>query len=142
MGIRFLISELFLVIVVAAILALLAVLCLLFIMRVLLRNQKLAIVACMLIYALPNSPENAWSLAIAVALSPIFFYVLTRFGLLAPSSTLFAVAIATFPMTLDASAWYSDYGLFVLLIFATIVLYAFYHSLGGRPLFGTPRIDD
>ena len=46
-----------------------------------------------------------------------------------------------FPLTLDASAWYSGYGFAALLIFAAVVLYAFRNSLGGRPLLGAPPLD-
>jgi hypothetical protein len=44
--------------------------------------------------------------------------------------------------TLDASAWYFAYGLAAFVLFAALVLCAFRTSLGGRPIFGTPRIDD
>ena len=143
MGVRFLISKLLTNIVGLAILMPLAVLCLLFIMRVLLRNQKLAIIAGMLIYGLLNSPGDIWSLVIEVVLSSILFYVLTHFDLLATANHYFALIIAIYlPVTLDASAWYSEYSYITLAIFAAIVLYAFYTSFGSRPLFGTPRLDD
>ena len=142
MGVRFLISEFLSYIVMPAILYPLAVLCLLFIMRVLLRNQKLTIVACMLIFALLNSPGDIWSLVLEVVLSSILFYMLTRFGLLATAISYFSYITFYLPVTLDTSAWYSEYSFITLAIFAAIVLYAFYYSLGGRPIFGTPRLDE
>ncbi|MBN2320336.1 MAG: protein kinase [Acidobacteria bacterium] len=143
MGVRFLISWLLGYIGGMAILIPLAVLCLLFIMRILLRNQKLAIVVCMLIYGLLNSPGDIRSLVIEVVLSSILFYVLTRFGLLATANHYFAIIVTNYlPVTLDASAWYSEYSYITLAIFAAIVLYAFHTSLGGRPMFGTPRLDE
>jgi hypothetical protein len=47
-----------------------------------------------------------------------------------------------FPITLDASAWYSGYGYLALSIWAAIVLYAFRTSLGGRPLLASSHLDD
>jgi hypothetical protein len=40
------------------------------------------------------------------------------------------------------SACYARYGYFALAIFAAIVLYAFYTSLGGRPLIAAPQLDE
>lgn len=99
---------------------------------------------CVLIWALYNSPGNLWSFIAGVVISPIFFIALTRFGLLAAVHSLLANLIisAQFPTTFDASAWYSGYGYAALAIFAAIVLYAFRASLGGRPIFGTPRLDE
>ena len=65
------------------------------------------------------------------------------FGLVAliisASTTLLLV---TFPVTYEISAWYSSYHLAALAIYAVVVLYAFRTSLGGRPVFGTPRLDE
>jgi hypothetical protein len=66
-----------------------------------------------------------------------------RFGFLAVIMQIFStMALLWFPITFNASAWHSDYGFAALAILAAIVLYAFYYSLGGRPVFGTPRLDD
>ena len=143
-GARFLISGL-LGSVIQAIAISLAVLCLLFIMRVLLKNQKAAIIVCVLIFALIQAPGNLWSFVIMVVFSPIFFFVLNRFGLLATAHVLFATSIigrGQFPTTLDASAWYAGYGFAALAIFAAIVLYAFRTSLGGQPMLGRASLED
>jgi NADH:ubiquinone oxidoreductase subunit 3 (subunit A) len=48
-----------------------------------------------------------------------------------------------FPATLNAaSTWCSGYGFAAVAIFAAIVLFAFYSSLGGQPLFGRVSIED
>ena len=66
-----------------------------------------------------------------------------RFGFLAATPFMFAGTIIEMtPMTLDTSAWYSPYGFLALAIFVAMVLYAFHTSLGGRPVFGTSRLDD
>jgi hypothetical protein len=46
------------------------------------------------------------------------------------------------PLTLDVSSWYARCSFTAVAIFAAIVLYAFRTSLGGRPIFGTPRLDE
>jgi hypothetical protein len=66
-----------------------------------------------------------------------------RFGLVAAIFHLFAYqTIRGLPSTLDASAWYAEYGYFGLAILGAIVLYAFLYSLGGRPLIAPSRLDD
>jgi len=50
--------------------------------------------------------------------------------------------IGAFPLTLDASAWYSHAGFAALAIFAAVVLYAFRYSLGGRSLLATSPPED
>ena len=72
-----------------------------------------------------------------VVFSPIFFFVLNRFGLLATAHVLFATSIigrGQFPTTLDASAWYAA----PPNIFAAIVLYAF--RTPRRPANARPRL--
>ena len=117
--------------------------CLFFLMKVLLRNQTVAVIACVLIFSLANAPGNLWSFLVIIVLSPIFFIVLIRFGFVTAIIALFVDAIIVgLPAFLEPSAWYSGYGYAALLILAVIVLYAFRYSLGGRPIFGTPRLDD
>jgi predicted Ser/Thr protein kinase len=117
----------------------LAFVCLLVIMRVLLRNQKVAVTACILI----GSIAFAAGPAAGLITSLLLFFVLLRFGFLAMVFSIFTFGpILSSPMTLQASAWYSGYGFFALAILAAVVFYAFYTSLGGRPLISTPQLDD
>lgn len=115
--------------------------CLLLIMKVILRNQKFAITAFILIWALFAFAQYG---IFAAVLLPIFsIFILMRFGLVALIICSFSPYIFVFsPMTLQTSAWYAPYRYLALAIFATIVLFAFHTSLGGRPIFGTPRLDD
>jgi hypothetical protein len=117
---------------------------LLFIMRILFRNQKAAIVACVVVAATMMGGGSLWSFAIGLlVLSPLWFFILIRFGLLAEVSAGFVVALLNvYPVTLNASAWYSGYGYAAIAIFAVIVLYSFRFSLSGRPLLAPSRLDE
>jgi hypothetical protein len=117
----------------------LAFVCLLVVMRVLLRNQKVAVAACILIGSIAFTAGPAAGLITSLLL----FFVLLRFGFLAMVFSIFTFGpILSSPMTLQASAWYSGYGFLGFAILAAIVLYAFYTSLGGRPLIAAPQLDD
>ncbi len=39
------------------------------------------------------------------------------------------------PMTLDPSQWYAGYSFFALAVMVALMLYGFYISLAGQPLF-------
>ncbi|MBN1569832.1 MAG: protein kinase [Acidobacteria bacterium] len=120
-------------------------LCAFVFIRSLLRNQAAAIIVCVLVIALLSAPPNpsAFTVTVSIILSIFGVAVLMRFGLVALAFDLFAVAIlSTLPITLDASAWYAGYGFAALAIFAVVVLYAFYISLGNRPLFDPSHLDD
>ena len=123
----------------------LLLLCLLFIMMLLLRNRYLAIAACCVLLGTLTQPDssNIWSLIIKICATPLWFIALIRFGLLVPISASIAHStLVLYPIGFQASAWYAGYGYAALAILAALVLYAFYTSLGGRPIFGTPRLDD
>ena len=65
------------------------------------------------------------------------------FGFLSEVLALFPLfGLNVLPATLDPSAWYSGHGFSTLAIFAAIALYSFRTSLGGRPFFGTARLDE
>ena len=113
----------------------------LFILRVLLRSQIAAVVVSTLLLTL-TSP-NPWLFMVYLPLFGFLFIGMTRFGLLAFSFCMFTFMIfRTFPIPLDASAWYAGYGYAALAILAAIVLYAFRTSLGGRPLLASSHLDD
>ena len=79
----------------------------------------------------------------AVIFSVFGTFLVLRYGLVSSTIWYFTLLLLdTLPITLQVSAWYSPYGFLALLILAAIVLYAFYTSLGGRPIFGTPRLDE
>jgi len=115
----------------------------LFLMRLLLRNQKAAIAVCVFLFAFTAGPANIPCFATLLASSCLTIYLLMRFGLLTCILSFFVrFLLQGFPVTLQTDAWYAPNGFFTLTIFAAIVLYAFHTSLGGRPLFGTHRLDE
>jgi hypothetical protein len=46
------------------------------------------------------------------------------------------------PLTFQGSAWYTGISLAGILLIAAITLYAFYTSLGGRPVFGSAVLEE
>ena len=120
--------------------------CLLLLFNVLLRNHKFALFFSILFAGIPIGFLIGTGLPgyfVAFLLSASLFLVLIRFGFIAGLIIMFNLSFfGGFPITMDASAWYAPYGFTALAIFAAIVHYAFYNSLGGRPIFGTPRLDD
>jgi hypothetical protein len=47
-----------------------------------------------------------------------------------------------FPLTTQGSAWYAGISLAGILLMAAVTLYAFYTSLGGRPVFGGTVLEE
>ena len=117
----------------------------LFFLRVLLRRQIVAVIFYVLFFSVlfNTIPWSFVTFATYVVLNAICVFVVMRFGLIA-----FAVALVvwlfgtSFPLTLDASAWYSGYGYAMLAMFAAIVLYAFRKSLGRQSLLAPSHLDD
>ena len=46
------------------------------------------------------------------------------------------------PLTTQSSAWYAGISLARILVLDAITLYAFYTSLGGRPVFGGAVLEE
>jgi len=59
------------------------------------------------------------------------------------SSAVFRLGfLDSFPLTTYGSAWYAGISLAGILLMAAMVFYAFYTSLGGRPVFGSAVLDE
>ena len=118
----------------------------LFLYRNLLRREWAAAVVFVLLPSLGAVASQAWPLPLLLA--PIFYtgtvLVLTRLGLLASvSSAVFRLGFLDgFPLTTYGSAWYAGISLAGILLMAAMVFYAFYTSLGGRPVFGSAVLDE
>ena len=50
--------------------------------------------------------------------------------------------LLNFPLTTQGSAWYAGMSVAGIVLMAAVVLYAFYTSLGGRPVFGGAVLEE
>jgi hypothetical protein len=93
-------------------------------------------------------PTTAGSFAIALVglliLNGGAVFLLIRLGLLAQLAAfvLQFCFLENFPLTPHGSAWYSGVSLVGILLMAAIAFFAFYTSLGSRPVFGRPVLEE
>jgi len=119
----------------------LALLCFLFILRIVFRNQKIAMVMFVILLSSMNIFGGLFFIPLILIVNCLFLLLLIRFGIVSIFLASFTADIlGGFPINFQA--WYSPVGYMTLALLAAIVLYAFYTSLGGRPIFGTPRLDE
>ena len=116
----------------------------LFLFRALLRKEWAAAVAWVLLFTLVGRIGNHWLGWVgALFFFSLAVFVLIRFGLLALVANLVVVNIVqTFPLTTQGSAWYAGISLAGILLVAAMAFYGFYTSLGGRPVFGGPVLEE
>jgi Protein kinase domain len=82
-----------------------------------------------------NTLESAFVNGIALL-------ILIRFGLLAMIVTLtLQNALDAFPLTTHLSAWYGEPTIFVFSVLLAVVIFAFYTSCAGKPLFSSISLD-
>ena len=117
----------------------------LYILRVLFRKTWVAIAAFLalrvMLYSISDDPLVGLLINLIWVVIPLFIFF--RFGILSLAAfCLFTSILDGFPITTRTSASYFDIGLTGLILLLALVLYAFRTSLGGRPMFGTPRLDD
>ncbi|MBI1786555.1 MAG: protein kinase [Acidobacteria bacterium] len=124
----------------------LAYLFVLFLLRLVLRNQWAAGVAFVVIFAGIESLASTvplLTLPFATVNVAITLFLALRFGLVAlAAGFLILDTLTALPLSLQASAWYSGIGWTGLLLLLALAVYAFYTSLGGRPLFSGAALDD
>jgi eukaryotic-like serine/threonine-protein kinase len=126
----------------------LALLFVLFLLRMLLRRQwaAAAVFVAIIVAAASSSAQGEAPLlflAFPLVAALLWVFILTRLGLVAAIVNFFCVNLLTdFPITTEASAWYAGFGFAALLVFAAIALYGFFTSLGGRPAFGSLKLED
>jgi serine/threonine-protein kinase len=127
-----------------SILSTLGVFFLFFVFRLIFRKEWLAAVAFVLFFtALATLATNAIMSASALITAPIrllqyvvMLLVMLRFGLFPfVAGSAVGAALILLPFTADFSAWYAGSTIFGLTCVLALSGYAFYTSLGGRPLF-------
>jgi hypothetical protein len=117
----------------------LAMLGTLLLLRVIVRNEPLAVVIWVLTVSTLNLGYSAmpWDLVFAIALAAFAVMVVLRFGLLSTAvMLLFTDLLTRLPVTLDPGAWYLPLSMFTLLIVGALAVYGFVVALAGRSAFG------
>jgi hypothetical protein len=121
----------------------LAALFVLFLLRVLLRKEWAAAVAWVLLFAVFSGGAGPVIQMGTVIFSALAVIVMIRFGLLALVTNFMVFSILQgFPLTTHGSVWYAGIGLTGILLIAALTFYAFYTSLGGRPVFGGAVLEE
>lgn len=118
----------------------------LFLFRALLRKQLAAAIAWVLLFTVFYAGANQFSpssLVWSLIVNVVAVFLLIRFGLLALVATwVFFDVLTSSPLTTQWSAWYAGISLTGILLMITMAFYAFYTSLGGRPVFGSAVLEE
>ena len=108
----------------------------------LLRRRWLGLAATGLLWVALNLPRSPLGLADALFMAVLTFAVLTRIGLLGMVSYyLVWLAIIGAP-PLNFTQWYAGLAVIGLMVPFALLVYGFYVSLGGRPMFGRALTDE
>jgi hypothetical protein len=125
---------------------LVCVLFFLFLFRALLRNEWAAAVAWVLflsVFFSVGSDSVPVALVKDLILNVVTVFLLRRLGLLwLVVSFVFFGLFDEFPLTTQISTWYAALSLAGILLMAAMAFYGFYTSLGGRPVFGSPVLEE
>jgi len=101
-----------------------------------LRRRWLALGVTSLVFCASLSPSSLTDLGLAVLFVIVFLTVLTRLGLVAAAS-FFVIVFAGFSPPLTLGQWYAGRAMIALLFPLALLLWSFYVSLGGQPIFGS-----
>jgi predicted Ser/Thr protein kinase len=107
------------------------------IMTGILRRRWLGLVATGLILTASYSPSGAVDFALTVLYVLVFLTVLTRLGLVATVCFLIAWQTLAASPPLVLSQWYAGRAMIALLVPLAVLVWGFYASLGGQPIFGS-----
>jgi serine/threonine-protein kinase len=111
-----------------------------------LRRERLAFGVLWLLLAIVNvliTQVDVLMIPLAALSAFLPVFVLYRFGLLAAVAAFFLAHLWVFyPMTTELSAWYATDFLMGLSICVALVVFGFYTSLAGQPLFGGKLLQD
>ena len=110
----------------------------LLLMYIIVRRERIAAIAVWLIgtVALSLTHETSFGIPFSCVAAFLVVWVLYRYGLLALISAIYFLHLHIFyPVTSDFSAWYAADFVLALIIALALVVFAFYTSLAGQPLF-------
>ncbi|HKU73683.1 MAG TPA: serine/threonine-protein kinase [Pyrinomonadaceae bacterium] len=117
----------------------------LLLLYIILRRERLAAVVLSLIMAVTLSltHETAAGVPFACISTLLMIWPLYRYGLLASITAIFFVHLTIFfPITSDLSAWYAADFVLAAIIGLALVVFGFYTSLAGQPLFRSSIFSD
>jgi serine/threonine protein kinase len=117
----------------------------LLLLYILFRRERLAAAAVGVIMAvaLGLTHETAAAVPASCLAALLVIWVLYRYGLLALITTIFILHLMVFfPITSDFSAWYAADFVLALIVSLALVVFGFYTSLAGEPLFRGTLPDD
>ncbi|MEK6280203.1 MAG: serine/threonine-protein kinase [Acidobacteriota bacterium] len=107
------------------------------------RRQWLALGVAWLLFTIASGlGSRPWKISFiyAALYSALIILAVTRFGLLTLTAALFfTILFGSYPMTTDFSVWYAQSTIFVFVVAAAVVAFAFYTSLGPREVSTTTR---
>jgi hypothetical protein len=108
-------------------------------LKAILRKDGLAAIVFVAVYALPRgltSPYMRVELPAEILVYAIAVLIVFRFGLIPLAVAIFTVNLcANLPITSDVTAWYMTGTLLSVATIVALAAWAFYHSLGGQPIF-------
>ena len=117
----------------------------LLLLYILLRRERVAAFALWVIMAITLSLTHDRPAGVPFSCfgALLVIWVLYRYGLLALISSIFFLHLIIFyPVTSDLSAWYAADFVLALIICLALVVFGFYTSLAGEPLFRGDLPDD
>ena len=113
---------------------------------VVLRRERLALVALWLLLTILTtliSQANLMMIPFTALWAFLLVFALKRYGLLVAISAIFFSHLFVFyPMTTELTAWYAADFTIALVICVGLAVYGFYTSLAGQPLFGGKLLQD
>ncbi len=108
-------------------------------LKLLLRKEWIAAIAFVAIFTGLRSDNlhPVIDIPADIVIYAIAVLIVYRYGLVPLVCAIFTVdMLAAVPLTLDFSTWYAGTSLFPLLSVVALAGWGFYHSLGGKPLWG------
>ncbi len=107
-----------------------------------LRRRWLGLVACGVILTAITVPRSASEVALGVMFAASILIVLVRLGLVGMVSFMTVwSALAPVP-PLNLTEWYSGLAIVGMIVPLALVIYGFYVSLGGKPMFGNALTEE
>ena len=117
----------------------------LFLLYMIVRRERVAAIVLWVIAtaALSLTHETPAGIPFSLLTTLMVVWVLYRYGLLALISAIFILHLTIFyPVTSDFSAWYATDFVLALFICLALVVFGFYTSLAGQPLFPSSLFSD